>query len=134
MSEWFRCTIQRIVSKKMVEVFFEDFGIVGEVDVREVRLDVSLRETPVQVMRCLLYDVKPKGGANEWRTRHLDAIMDEAEKWKFRVEVKEVGLDGPRVVLMYKRNSHFNLDVVQRGYADFVFEKKKNHSRGRRRY
>ena len=44
MTEWLRCTIQRVVGKEIFEVEFEDFGrIVGEVDVMDIRLDLSLR-------------------------------------------------------------------------------------------
>lgn len=48
----------------------------------------SLRETSFQVLRCRLLDVKSKSGTKEWRTKHLDAIVDDGEKWNFWVEVQ----------------------------------------------
>ena len=98
-------------------VYYDDFGNLDVVDVKDIRLDISLLETPVQVLRCSLHNLQPVGGAPEWSSSQRNFIYKEAVKWTFRVVVKA---PGPQVKLMYKKNSCFNTDVVHNRCADFV--------------
>jgi len=47
-----------------------------------------------------------------------NAILNEADKWTFRVTVKA---QGPQVTFAYNCNSNFNVALVQNGFADFIF-------------
>lgn len=100
-------------------MFFEDFGsVLDQVDITDIRLNFTLVHKPVQVKPCTLYNLKPVGGAQEWNTKARNAILNEADKWTFRVTVKA---QGPQVTLVYNCNSDFNVALVQNGYADFMF-------------
>ena len=87
------------------------------VDIEDIRLDLSLEEEAVQVLRCKLQNLKPPRGAAEWSEEQRNPVFDEAYKWNFKVVVNA---QGPQVTLMYKDNySNFNEDLVQLGLADF---------------
>ena len=103
----------------MSVLYFEDFGsVLDEVDVTDVRLNVTLMQKPVQVLPCTLYNLKPVGGTQQWDTKARNAILNEADKWTFRVTVKA---QGPQVTLAYNCNSNFIVALVQNGFADFIF-------------
>lgn len=98
-------------------VYCDDFGNMDVVDIKDIRLDIALQETPVQVLRCSLHNLQPVGGAPEWSNEQRNFIFKEAAKWTFRTVVKA---PGPQVMLMYRKNSCFNTDVVHNRCADFV--------------
>ena len=114
-SDWFRCSITSVQGRK-VGVFYEDFGNSDVVDTEDIRLDLSLEEEAVQVLRCKLHNLKPPRGAVEWSDEQQNFIFDEAYKWTFKVIVNA---QGPQVTLMYKDDSNFNEDIVRLGLADF---------------
>ena len=119
--DWRRGVIKQIYGKK-VEVFFADYGVTDEVDIRDIRLNLLLCKKPVQVLRCSLFNVKPVGeDALEWNFEHLDAIYAEAVDREFRVTVMSAG--PPLQVEMVYSNSRlpsFNRDLVEKGLAEFV--------------
>jgi len=119
--DWRRGVVKKVNGEK-VEVFFADYGITDEVDIRDIRLNLLLCKKPVQVIRCSLFNVKPVGdGALKWSFGHLDAIQAEAVDREFRVTVMSAG--PPLQVKMDYSNSRlssFNRDLVVKGLAEFV--------------
>ena len=119
--DWRRGVIKQINGKK-VEVFFADYGITDEVDIRHIRLNLLLCKKPVQVLRCSLFNMKPVGeDALDWNFEHLDAIHAEAVDREFRVTVMSAG--PPLQVEMDYSNSRlssFNRDLIENGLAEFV--------------
>lgn len=89
------------VNGDKVSVYFADYGIVGAVDINDVRLDIALEEKAVQVLRCSLYNVKSLSDVEEWR----DQLMREAVGLDFQVTVKVGG--HPLLVEMVPTNSAF---------------------------
>ena len=119
--DWRRGVIKQVNGKK-VEVFFSDYGITDEVDIRDIRLNLLLCKKPVQVMRCSLFNVKPVGeDAQEWNFEHLDAIHDKAVDREFSVTVMSAG-PPLQVEMVYSnpRLSSFNRDLIENGLAEFV--------------
>ena len=119
--DWRRGVIKQINGKK-VEVFFADYGITDEVDIRHIRLNLLLCKKPVQVMRCSLFNVKPVGeGALKWSFGHLNAIQAEAVDREFRVTVMSAGPPlQVEIVLSTFKFPSFNRDLVEKGLAEFV--------------
>ena len=119
--DWRRGVVKKVNVEK-VEVFFADYGITDEVDIRNIRLNLLLCKRPVQVMRSSLFNVKPVGeGALEWNFEHLDAIFTEAVDREFRVIVMSAGPPlQVEIVLSTSRFPSFNRDLVEKGLAEFV--------------
>ena len=119
--DWRRGVIKQINGKK-VEVFFADYGITDEVDIRDIRLNLLLCKKPVQVVRCSLFNVKPVGeDALKWNFEHLDAIHAEAVGREFRVTVMDAGPPlQVEIVLSTFKFPSFNRDLVEKGLAEFV--------------
>ena len=119
--DWRRGVIKQINGKK-VEVFFADYGITDEVDIRDIRLNLLLCKKPVQVMRCSLFNVKLVGeDALNWNFEHLAVIHAKAVDREFSVTVKSAG-PPLQVEMVYSnsRFSSFNRDLVVKGLAEFV--------------
>ena len=117
--DWRRGVIKQINGKK-VEVFFADYGITDEVDIRDIRLNLLLCKKPVQVVRCSLFNVKPVGeDALKWNFEHLDAIHAEAVGREFRVTVTDAG-PPLQVEMLDSFFSSFNKDLVMNGLAELV--------------
>ena len=119
--DWRRGVIKQVNGKK-VEVFFSDYGITDEVDIRDIRLNLLLCKKPVQVMRCSLFNVKPVDeDALKWNFEHLDAIHAEAVDREFSVTVMRAG-PPLQVEMVYStsRFFSFNRDLVVKELAEFI--------------
>ena len=73
-SNWYRGII-KVVIENEVTVYYADNGITGTIDIKDVRLDISLEDTPVKVLRCSLYNLNSLGRANQnWNPDQLKVI------------------------------------------------------------
>ena len=59
---WFRAVVKAFnKEKKIVTVFFVDYGETEHLDCADVRLDICLQKIPVETFRCCLHNLKPMG-------------------------------------------------------------------------
>ena len=117
-SNWFRGVVQEVNEKK-VTVKCVDYGYSKIVNLIDIRLDITLVEKPVQVLKCSLYNLKPPGGAEEWSTENQRAILFEATKCEFRVSIRKPG-PPLQVTMIYKNVSQsFNREMVERKLGVF---------------
>jgi len=47
--------ILKVIMGNEATVHYVDYGITGVIDIKDVRLDTSLEDIPVKVLRCSLY-------------------------------------------------------------------------------
>lgn len=88
---WYRGRILSIPSPNEVEVCYVDFGNCERVGLHDIKtLAPAFHDTPVQAVKCRLYDGKEKWNGNECETfeimvleKHLIADVKSIGKIKF---------------------------------------------------
>ncbi|XP_041440506.1 RING finger protein 17 isoform X2 [Xenopus laevis] len=101
VKQWRRGLIQNIVSDRLVEVFYFDFGMKAVVDVINIRtLEDSMLKLNKMCLECSLMDIKPAGGSENWTATACDvlsyyltgavakiAIEEKTKQWPLPVKI-----------------------------------------------
>ena len=86
-SNWYRGII-KVVIENEATVYYVDNGITSTIDIKDVRLDISLEDTPVTVLRCSLYNLNSPGRANQnWNPDQLKSMHKSIVGREFKVDV-----------------------------------------------
>ncbi|KAE8627476.1 hypothetical protein XENTR_v10007019 [Xenopus tropicalis] len=73
--QWRRGLIKNIVSDRLVQVYYYDFGMKDLVDIINIRtLEDSLKELGNLCLECSLMDIKPAGGSENWTATACDFL------------------------------------------------------------
>jgi len=106
-----------------VKIYFVDCGIVGIVNINDIRVDIILEDLPVQILRCSLWNLKPSGGAKKWSSEERKSMFNECLKsTEFLFNVKNAG-STIQVELAFKSELEFvsfNKKMVGKGLVVFV--------------
>ncbi|XP_048350670.1 RING finger protein 17 [Sphaerodactylus townsendi] len=113
LNQWQRGHICKIVSQKVVEVFFFDFGVTKTVNTTCLRkLDENLVSFGPLAVICSLADIRPAGGSDHWTATACDTLTQylSGATVKIIIQEKEVS---PFPVKMFLRDNGLYTDVSE---------------------
>ncbi|XP_072196371.1 tudor domain-containing protein 1 [Excalfactoria chinensis] len=102
---WYRALVENIVSDRVVQVRFVDYGNVEEVPVDNIRqIPSSFLELPFQGIKCWLSGIKPAG--SKWNSKATERFHKCTAGMKLEARVTSFSRDGAGVELIDNSMAH----------------------------
>lgn len=126
--KWYRAVIKQVGSQPgSADVVFVDYGTFDSVKLENIRLDIMYEDIPMMAIRCLLYNVRVPGSADQpsgikvsWPQETLDTLHSMIVDHEFSVMVRKRGPPLQVYLTSVKGRKSVTKELAKKGLAEII--------------